>query len=93
MPQYISGNVTIHYELAGSGHPLLILPPGGTADCDCARATLLAGEATEAGAPVRAGRVRLHAGRGTHRVRGAAHGFSVTLHSKTHFSERTVAPL
>jgi len=72
---------------------LLILPPGGTADCDCARATLLAGEATEAGAPVRAGRVRLHAGRRTHRVRGAAHGFSVTLHSKTDFSERTVAPL
>jgi len=45
------------------------------------------------GTPVRAGRVRLHAGRRTHRVRGAAHGFSVTLHSKTDFSERTVAPL
>ena len=72
---------------------LLVLPPGGEADCDCARATLLAGEATEAAAPLRAGRVRLHAARATHRVRGAGHGFSVTLHSKTHFSERTVAPL
>ena len=72
---------------------LLVLPPGAVANCDCDRATLLAGEATEGTAPLRAGRVRLHAGRRTHRVQGAAHGFSVTLHSKTHFSERTVAPL
>jgi hypothetical protein len=72
---------------------LLILPPGGVADCDCERATLLAGEAEEAAAPLRAGRVRLHGDRAGHRVRGAGHGFSVTLHSKSHFSERTVAPL
>jgi hypothetical protein len=70
---------------------LLILPPGGAADCDCSRATLLAGEATEAAAPLRAGRVRLHGGGAGHRVRGAGHGFSVTLHSKTDYPERKVA--
>jgi hypothetical protein len=62
---------------------LLVLPPGAVADCDCARATLLAGEAVEGTAPLRAGRVRLHGGRAGHRVRGAGHGFSVTLHSKS----------
>jgi len=62
---------------------LLVLPPAAEADCDCARATLLAGEATDSGAPLRAGRVRLHGTGVTHRVRGAGHGFSVTLHSKT----------
>jgi hypothetical protein len=72
---------------------LLVLPPGGAADCDCARATLLAGEAAEAAAPLRPGRVRLHGNRARHRVRGAGHGFSVTLHSRSDFSERTVAPL
>jgi hypothetical protein len=72
---------------------LLALPPGGAADCDCARATLLAGEAEEASAPLRAGRVRLHGDRAGHRVRGAGHGFSVTLHSKSHFSERAHEPL
>ncbi len=76
---------------------LLVLPPGGAADCDCARATLLAGEATEAteaaeaAAPLRAGRVRLHGDGAGHRVRGAGHGFSVTLHSKTDYPERKVA--
>ena len=75
---------------------LLVLPPGGAADCDCARATLLAGEATEGPegtAPLRAGRVRLHGQRAGHRVRGAGHGFSVTLHSKSVYPERIVAPL
>jgi hypothetical protein len=72
---------------------LLVLPPGGAADCDCARATLLAGEAAEDAAPLRPGRVRLHGGRVKHRVRGAGHSFSVTLHSKSDYPERTVAPL
>ena len=72
---------------------LLVLPPGAVADCDCDRATLLAGEATEGTAPLRAGRVRLHGQRAEHRVRGAGHGFSVTLHSKSDYSERIVAPL
>ena len=67
---------------------LLVLPPGAVADCDCARATLLAGEATEGTAPLRAGRVRLHGKRAVHRVRGAGHGFSVSLHSKSDHSER-----
>ena len=72
---------------------LLVLPPGAVADCDCDRATLLAGEATEGTAPLRAGRVRLHGERAVHRVCGAGHGFSVTLHSKSDYSERIVAPL
>ena len=72
---------------------LLVLPPGGVADCDCARATLLAGEATEAAATLRPGRVRLHGNRAGHRVRGAGRGFSVTLQSKSDLSERMVAPL
>jgi hypothetical protein len=72
---------------------LLVLPPGAAADCDCARATLLAGEATEGTAPLRAGRIRLHGQRARHRVRGTGHGFSVTLHSKSVYPERIVAPL
>ena len=59
---------------------LLVLPPGTVTDCDCRYATLLAGEAAEAGRPLRAGRVRVHGGRSRHRTRGAGHGYSVSLH-------------
>jgi hypothetical protein len=59
---------------------LLVLPPGAVADCDCGYATLLAGEATESAAPLRAGRIRLHGRPAPHRVRGAGHGYAVTLH-------------
>jgi len=59
---------------------LLVLPPGTITDCDCRYATLLAGEAAEAGRPLRAGRVRVHGGRSRHRTRGAGHGYSVSLH-------------
>lgn len=76
-----------------SGAWLLVLPPGASADCDCGYATLLAGEAAESGdpaAPLRTGRVRVHGRRadpvaGTaqpvHQVRGAGHGYSVSLHA------------
>src|SRR5262249_13837394 len=60
---------------------LLVPPPGAVADCDCGSAPLLAGEATESAAPLRAGRVRLHGRPAPHRVRGAGHGYAVTLHS------------
>jgi len=75
---------------------LLVLPPGAAADCDCAQATALAGEAVEAAGPRRAaggqpgaaaasrplrpGRVRVHGTRAPHRVRAAGPGYSVTLH-------------
>jgi len=71
---------------------LLVLPPDTATDCDCRYATPLAGEAAEAGRPLRPGRVRVHgapARHGTsarhgapvrHRVTGAGHGYSVTLH-------------
>jgi hypothetical protein len=59
---------------------LLVLPPGTDADCDCRYATLLAGQAAEAGRPLRTGRVRVHGDRSRHRTRGAGHGYSVSLH-------------
>jgi hypothetical protein len=59
---------------------LLVLPPGAAATCDCAYATLIAGEAAENGRPLRPGRVLLHGG-GTHEVTGPGHGYSVSLHS------------
>ena len=71
---------------------LLVLPPGTVTDCDCRYATPLAGEAAEAGRPLRPGRVRVHGaptahgaptvhgGPARHRVAGAGHGYSVTLH-------------
>jgi hypothetical protein len=71
---------------------LLILPPGAAADCDCRYATLLAGEAGEAAeaagareagdrtAPLHPGRVRVHGRPAPHRVIGAGHGYSVSLH-------------
>jgi hypothetical protein len=84
----------VRIPVPGAGDTwLLVLPPGGAADCDCARATLLAGEAEEAGTPLRPGRVRLHGRRAGHRVQDAGHGFSVTLHSRSDFPERTVEPL
>ena len=64
---------------SAGGAWLLVLPPGTAADCDCAYATLLAGEAAEDRRPLRPGRVLLHRA-GAHRVRGAAHGYSVSLH-------------
>jgi hypothetical protein len=64
---------------------LVILPPGAVTDCDCGYATLLAGEAAEAGRPLRAGRIRVHGlaspgGAAGHRLLGAGHGYSVSLH-------------
>lgn len=63
-----------------AGAWLLVLPPGAVTDCDCGYATLLAGEVAEAGRPLRAGRVRVHGGGGRHRMLGAGHGYSVSLH-------------
>jgi hypothetical protein len=71
---------------------LLVLPPKMSTDCDCRYATLLAGEAGEAaetaGAgqaprPMRPGRVLMHGAPATHRLCGAGHGYSVTLHRGT----------
>jgi hypothetical protein len=74
-----SGPARIAVPGAG-GAWLLVVPPGAAAECDCAYATLIAGEATEDGRPLRPGRVLLH-GAGAHRVLGAEHGYSVSLHS------------
>ncbi len=63
-----------------AGAWLLVLPPGAVTDCDCRYATLLAGEVAEAGRALRAGRVRVHGGGATHRLLGAGHGYSVSLH-------------
>ena len=63
-----------------AGAWLLVLPPGTVTDCDCRYATLLAGQAAEAGRPLRPGRVRVHGDRSRHRTRGAGHGYSVSLH-------------
>lgn len=59
---------------------LLVLPPGTVTDCDCRYATLLAGDAAEAGRPLRSGRVRVHGGGVPHRLAGADRGYSVSLH-------------
>ena len=59
---------------------LLVLPPGAAIGCECRHATLLAGEAAEAGRPLRPGRIRVHGGTAAHRVAGAGHGYSVSLH-------------
>ena len=71
---------------------LLVLPPDTAADCDCAQATALAGEAVELAAadetgsgaarPLRPGRVRVHGTPAPHRLRTAGHGYSVTLHTR-----------
>jgi hypothetical protein len=72
---------------------LLVLPPGAVTDCDCACATLIAGQASEAARPLRAGRVLLHGSRAPHAIRGAAHGYSVSLHGEQrHYPERAVVP-
>ena len=63
-----------------AGAWLVVLPPGAVTDCDCGYATLLAGEAAEAGRPLRAGRVRVHGDGTAHRLLGAGHGYSVSLH-------------
>ena len=64
-----------------AGTWLLVLPPGTVTDCDCRYATPLAGQAAEAGRPLRTGRVRVHGDRSRHRTRGADYGYSVSLHS------------
>ena len=64
-----------------AGTWLLVLPPGTVTHCDCRYATPLAGQAAEAGRPLRTGRVRVHGDRSRHRTRGADHGYSVSLHS------------
>jgi hypothetical protein len=61
---------------------LLVLPPGAVADCDCTCATLIAGQASEAARPLRAGRVLLHGSRAPHAVHSAVHGYSVSLHGE-----------
>jgi len=63
-----------------AGAWLLVLPPGTVSDCDCRYATLLAGQAAEAGRPLRTGRVRVHGDRSRHRTDGAGRGYSVSLH-------------
>lgn len=63
-----------------AGAWLLVLPPATIADCDCGYATLLAGDARESAAALRPGRVRVHGRRAPHRVSGAGHGYSVSLH-------------
>jgi len=63
-----------------AGAWLVVLPSGAVTDCDCGYATLLAGEAAEAGRPLRAGRVRVHGDGAVHRLLGAGHGYSVSLH-------------
>lgn len=59
---------------------LLVVPPGAAADCDCAYATLIAGEAADGGRLLRPGRVLLHR-TGPHRFHGTGCGYSVSLHS------------
>jgi len=63
-----------------AGAWLVVLPPGAVTDCDCGYAALLAGEAAESGRPLRAGRVLVHGDGATHRLLGAGHGYSVSLH-------------
>ena len=58
---------------------LLVTPPGMVTQCDCGYATLLAGEATENGRPLRPGRVLVHAS-GGHGLTGSSHGYAVSLH-------------
>jgi hypothetical protein len=66
----------------GSGDAwLLVVPPGAVAECDCACGTLIAGEATDGGRPLRPGRVLVHGTRAPHTVRGTGHGYSVSLHA------------
>jgi hypothetical protein len=59
---------------------LLVVPPGGTAECDCELATLVAGEAAEDGHPLRPGRTRVHGRRGNHTIRSSDAGYAVTWH-------------
>jgi hypothetical protein len=58
---------------------LLITPPGQATTCDCALATLVAGEATSGGAALRPGRTRVHSG--GHTTRSGPAGYSVTIHA------------
>jgi len=61
---------------------LMIMPPGDAGrDCDCHVATLIAGEATEGGAALNPGRVRVHGNR--HWLRGHGAGYSISLHART----------
>jgi hypothetical protein len=60
---------------------LLVTPPGHATTCDCGLATLVAGEATSGGAPLRPGRTRVHARPGPHSLRSGGAGYSVTIHA------------
>ena len=76
---------------------LLVLPPGAVAECDCAQATALAGEAVETAGPdghgprrpLRPGRVLVHGSRAPHRLLTAGHGYSVTLLGAVSAQRRT----
>jgi hypothetical protein len=68
---------------------LVVLPPAHAGqDCDCDVATVIAGEATEAGpgsgglgsAVLRPGSMRVHGQR--HRLRGHGAGYSISLHAR-----------
>ena len=75
-----------------AGAWLLVLPPGAVTDCDCGYATLVAGEAAEAGRPLRAGRVRVHGAGRRHQVLGVGHGYSVSLHSTARPGSPSITP-
>jgi hypothetical protein len=62
-----------------SGTWLLVIPPGHATTCDCALATLVAGEAFSAGAPLRPGRTRVHPA--AHTIQSGPVGYSVTIHA------------
>jgi hypothetical protein len=65
----------------GYGAWLMVMPPGDAGrDCDCDVATLIAGEAAEAGAVLRPGSARVHGPR--HWLRGHGAGYSISLHAR-----------
>jgi len=59
---------------------LLVIPPGQDAECRCALATQVAGEALEGSATLRPGRVLVHGAGSGHVISGVGHGYSVSLH-------------
>jgi hypothetical protein len=65
----------------GAATWLFVVPPGHTASCDCDLATLVAGEATSGGAPLRPGRTRIHGRPGGHSIQSGPAGYSVTIHA------------
>lgn len=64
---------------------LLVLPPRQAVECDCQLATLVAGEATEDGRPLRPGRTLVHGHDATrHLVRATDAGYAVSMHAGNH---------